>query len=272
MTNNTKSATVQRNSWSGISEPGDLDIDALTRVDLAGAFDAVSGSDYEYLQSEAFHIDIKTLSDIARTYPVNELPIWKGGSCSDDLIGPNRDFYCASTDFTNEKETTETTESAYFQSTTDYDGIKLALYGHTLFELDMPTNVRTGFRYERTDVLSSAYVPTVNGTAWEGKAEFTVDQSFDPNSDPVEDTGSYGILLPNLDIKRIILLGTDGLSNQRQIKKAVNAACIALKKTKVKDPGKRVRIDSLRNSLPHLCKKNMGSVIVLFSRTGQIVS
>ncbi len=200
VTNNTKSATVQRNSWSGISEPGDLDIDALTRVDLAGAFDAVSGSDYEYLQSEAFHIDIKTLSDIARTYPVNELPIWKGGSCSDDLIGPNRDFYCASTDFTNEKETTETTESAYFQSTTDYDGIKLALYGHTLFELDMPTNVRTGFRYERTDVLSSAYVPTVNGTAWEGKAEFTVDQSFDPNSDPVKDTGSYGILLPNLDI------------------------------------------------------------------------
>ena len=40
--------------------------------------------------------------------------------------------------------------------------------------------------------------------------------------------------LPNLDIKRIILLGTDGLSNQRQIKKAVNAACVALKKTKVK--------------------------------------
>ena len=38
--------------------------------------------------------------------------------------------------------------------------------------------------------------------------------------------------LPECGIKRLILLGTDGLSNQRQIKKAVNTACVALNKTK----------------------------------------
>jgi TonB-dependent receptor len=200
VTNNTKSAVVQRNSWGGISDPGDLNIDALTRVDLAGAFDAVSGSDYEYLQSEAFHIDIKTLSDLARTYPVNELDIWKGGSCVDELIGPNRDFYCASTNFTNEKETTETTEAAYFQMTTDFD-------------FALPTNLRTGFRYENTDVLSTAYVPTPLGTAWEGKAEFSVIQEFGKEvvdettgksytqlPEPKVSEGAYGIFLPNLDL------------------------------------------------------------------------
>jgi TonB-dependent receptor len=196
VTNNTKSAVVQRNSWSGISDPGDLNIDALTRVDLSSAFDAVSGSDYEYLQSEAFHIDIKTLSDLARTYPVNELDIWKGGSCSDDLDGPNRDFYCASTNFTNEKETAETTTSAYFQMSTDFD-------------FSLPTNLRIGSRYEETDVLSTAYVPTPIGTAWEGGSEFTVRQEFlveDKETgelvlpEPKVSEGAYGIFLPNLDI------------------------------------------------------------------------
>ena len=53
-----------------------------------------------------------------------------------------------------------------------------------------------------------------------------------------EFTGKSGqvmvLNLPELAIKRLILLGTDGLSNQRQIKKAVNAACTALSKTKSK--------------------------------------
>jgi leucyl aminopeptidase len=53
-----------------------------------------------------------------------------------------------------------------------------------------------------------------------------------------EFTGKSGqvlvLNLPQLDVKRIILLGTDGLSNQRQIKKAVTAACVALNKTQSK--------------------------------------
>jgi leucyl aminopeptidase len=53
-----------------------------------------------------------------------------------------------------------------------------------------------------------------------------------------EFTGKSGqvlvLNLPQLDVKRIILLGTDGLSNQRQVKKAVTAACGALNKTKSK--------------------------------------
>jgi leucyl aminopeptidase len=40
--------------------------------------------------------------------------------------------------------------------------------------------------------------------------------------------------LPQSPLQRIILLGTDGLSNQRQVKKAVAAACQALNKTQSK--------------------------------------
>jgi leucyl aminopeptidase len=40
--------------------------------------------------------------------------------------------------------------------------------------------------------------------------------------------------LPQSALKRVILVGTDELSNQRQIKKAVTAACAALNKTKCK--------------------------------------
>ncbi|MDG2018252.1 MAG: leucyl aminopeptidase [Porticoccaceae bacterium] len=40
--------------------------------------------------------------------------------------------------------------------------------------------------------------------------------------------------LPQSPFKRVILLGTDGLSNQRQIKKAVMTACQALNKTNAK--------------------------------------
>ena len=51
-----------------------------------------------------------------------------------------------------------------------------------------------------------------------------------------EFTGKSGQVVvlnfPELSIQRIILLGTNGLSNQRQVKKAVTAACGALNKTK----------------------------------------
>lgn len=53
-----------------------------------------------------------------------------------------------------------------------------------------------------------------------------------------EFTGKSGQVLAlnfsGLTIQRIILLGTDGLSNQRQVKKAISAACSALNKTKSK--------------------------------------
>ncbi|MGB2179794.1 MAG: leucyl aminopeptidase [Porticoccaceae bacterium] len=53
-----------------------------------------------------------------------------------------------------------------------------------------------------------------------------------------EFTGKSGQVLvlnfSGLTIQRIILLGSDGLSNQRQVKKAISAACSALNKTKSK--------------------------------------
>ena len=185
VTNETKSAVVQRNSWSGISEPGDLE-GHITKTDISGIFDAISGGDHEYLQAESFTIGIKELSDLARNYPVTELPSSKGGTCVEDRDGDGRDFYCASEDWSDEKNTTEKTDAYYFQLVHDNE------------ILGLPFNLRTGLRYEKTEVFSTATVPTVSGTTWDGN-EFTIIKDFENLiTEPGE--GKYNLLLPNLDV------------------------------------------------------------------------
>ena len=215
VTNNTKSSTVQRNSWSGISDPGDLNHNlnddlsegTISRVFFSDAFDAVTGGDYEFLQLEAFDIDIAALSNLARTYPVTELESVIGGSCVDSEDPKDRDFYCASTDYGNVKETSETTGAVYFQVSTDFD-------------FSLPTSLRAGMRYEKTDVISTAYVPIPLNTSWTGGDEFTIaqrsyitkvdengavilDDAGDPKEFPLPltiDDGEYAVFLPNLDL------------------------------------------------------------------------
>ena len=196
--NTTKSSVVLRNSWGGISEPGDLNWqinnmltdNSLTEETLGNElFDSIPGGDYEHRQSESYLIDIDTLAEIARTYPVTELSTFKGGSCSEDEVGPDRDFYCPSNSWNDEKNTLEETKSVFVQMTHDAEVV------------DLPVNLRLGLRYEETDVLSTAQVPVVVGTAWEGKNEFTVVYDPDPNKRVTEeDTGEYDLFLPNLDV------------------------------------------------------------------------
>ena len=185
VTNETKGSNVQRNSWSGISEPGDLD-GHITRTEMVHLFDAVSGGDHEYLQTESFTIGIKELSELAREYPVTELPSSKGGTCVEDRDGDGRDFYCASEDWSDEKITTEETKAIYAQLVHDNE------------ILGLPFNLRTGLRYEKTKVSSTATVPTVLGTTWDSN-EFTIIKDFE-NLLPETDKGEYNLLLPNLDI------------------------------------------------------------------------
>ena len=215
VTNNTRGSNVQRDSWGGISDPGDLNHelnDALsegvvTRGSLAGMFDAFSGGEYEHLQVVYYDIDIEALSELAATYPVTELETIIGGSCVDSDDPDDRNFYCASTDYTNIKETTEITEAAYFQVSTDFD-------------YSLPTSMRVGFRYEKTAVESIASLSTPISTSWTGGNEFTIAQEFevtkrdengelilDENGepklfppDPTIDSGEYSVFLPNLDL------------------------------------------------------------------------
>ena len=185
VTNSTQSAVVQRNSWGGISDPGDLD-EHITKTDISGIFDTISGGEYEHIQTESFTIDIKDLSALAREYPVTELSSFKGGTCVEDRDGDGRDFYCASEAWSDDKNTTEETKAIYAQLIHDNEVAGL------------PVNLRAGLRYEETEVVSTALVPSVVGTSWDGN-EFSIIKDF-VNLNNERDIGEYDLLLPNLDI------------------------------------------------------------------------
>jgi TonB-dependent receptor len=176
---------------------------------MEGMFDAISGGDYEHIQTTFYDMDIEDLSALAATYPVDELESVRGGDCVPGWEDRPaiRNFYCASTTFLNMKETTETTGAAYFQVLTDFD-------------FTMPTSLRIGARYEMTKVESTALVSTPVQTSWAGADEFLITQRFmvykrdengelisddegNPvlfNPDPTIGEGDYGIFLPNLDL------------------------------------------------------------------------
>jgi TonB-dependent receptor len=217
VTSNTRSAVVQRNSWGGISDPGDLnhelnnalDEGVITRDSMSGFFDAISGGEYEHIQTTFFDMDIEALSALAATYPVIELESVRGGSCVEGWQDEpaTRNFYCAPTDYTNIRETTEKTKAAFFQVSGDLD-------------LSLPTNLRLGMRYEDTKVKSTALISTPIMTSWTGGDEFLITQKYevykrdengelirDENGDLVEfapdptvGRGGYGVFLPNFDL------------------------------------------------------------------------
>src|SRR4029453_11862056 len=92
-------------------------------------------------------------------------------------------FYRASPNFTTDRRVSEDTQSAYLQ------------YSQS-FGQKMPMHVALGVRYEKTDVESSALVPTATGIVWVAKNEFSV-QFGDPGFTTLK--GDYSYVLPNLD-------------------------------------------------------------------------
>ena len=66
-------------------------------------------------QIESFAVDFEELTDLARMLPVTEVDSIVSGS----VFEPFRDFYCASTDWTVDKRTTEESKAAFFQVTHD---------------------------------------------------------------------------------------------------------------------------------------------------------
>jgi leucyl aminopeptidase len=85
----------------------------------------------------------------------------------------------------------------------------------------------------------SLILPT--GSTLENSAKI-INQQLDGAIESVIESGEFSaksgqvmvLNLANSDIKRLILLGKDNLCNQRQVKKAVTAAAVALNKTKAK--------------------------------------
>lgn len=180
--NRSLGSNVQRDTWGGISDPSYIS-DILVRTTMADNFDSLSGGDDDLRQVESFYTSLEELTDLARLLPVTEVDSIASGTCVPE---PFRDFYCASDNWTVDKATVEETLGAYIQF--KFDG-----------EIgDYPVNARLGYRYEQTDVISTASVPKYQNTSWTGGNEFNLIPGAEVVEEPMN--GEYDLQLPNFDI------------------------------------------------------------------------
>lgn len=161
-------ANVQRDTWGGAGPASDLPDDIFSITSVSDKFDSFAGADSSALLNEWVLWDFGNMVDL-----IDSLY----GAC-----GGNGE--CFSTDFSTDRRTTEESYSAYIQFNTHFD------LG------DMPANLVVGGRYEKTNVTSSALVPSYNATAWVAANEANVTGS---GSDFTELTGEYDHYLPAID-------------------------------------------------------------------------
>ena len=184
VSNRFVSSNVQLDNWGGFTQPGEL-TDILTRSSIAGQFDQVDGGNDPRLHTEYFTTSLEEIIAVGEaSYAATGTTYAQLGDCGTG--------YCASTDWSVDKRTTEETSSAYIQLNS-----ALEYYG-------MPVNLQMGLRYEETDVTSAALAPTYDEVYWLGGNEFTMVAALDENGEPIQAfddyTGDYSLLLPSIDV------------------------------------------------------------------------
>jgi TonB-dependent receptor len=171
--NRSAFSNVQQDNWGGLGGEGDLDTSLFQSSDVASYFD-VPGSDSSLLISEFFMWDFE--------------PIRQTASDLYGALGATGDCgtsFCASSDYTTDRRTTEEQTAAYIQANLTGD------LGGNFY------NLNVGVRYEKTDVTSSALVPIYSNIAWAGDNEFNLVATGE--QDFTNLTGSYSNVLPNID-------------------------------------------------------------------------
>ena len=221
--NIARSAQVQRGTWGGVGEDGDIS-DLLQETSIAGKFDQLSGGDDPRLHTQYYIADADALIaraeelivkyDNTATIDVNEG--LEAISPSDELeggLGTCGTGFCPSDNYTNSANTTEDTTSIYAQYTRNDE-----LFG---FEYD----IQFGLRYEETEVKSPASFVIYDTAAWYIDNTISLRGKEDAEGKPVTtDTfqeGSYNYLLPNLNIKVNL---TDNLVGRGAISKTIARA------------------------------------------------
>ncbi len=169
--NRSAFSNVQQDNWGGLGAAGDIDPSVFKLDQLGDNFDASTSSD---MLKEFFRWDFNTIRQIASD---------KYGALGS--VGDCGTSFCASSNMTTDRRTTEEQQAAYVQF--NFAG-----------EIgDRPYGLTAGVRYEKTDVTSSALVPVYSGIGWAGDNEFNLISTGE--SDFTELTGNYTNLLPNID-------------------------------------------------------------------------
>lgn len=189
--NRSASTTVQRDTWGGVGEAGDI-ADLLTLTSMAGWFDEISGGGNPNRQNELFTFDAFSLIERARQLAANGVMVSNlstvAGSCGDGFC-PSFDSRVGNS--VSDKRTQEEQLALYTQLNLD------------LFWGDMPVNLDVGLRYEETDITSQAQVPVVARLDWITANEIPAVTAQDANGQAVlgftELDGKYDHLLPNID-------------------------------------------------------------------------
>jgi len=163
--NRSAFSNVQRDTWGGATSAADYPDSVWIPDTIRHYFDNIDGSGSPALFNQFFTWDFDTVRDLAAQAAGDE------------------SLYLASNNFTTDRRVEEKSKSAYVQYSTSWDWFR-------------PMQAAVGVRYEKTDVTSTALVPTATGITWVANNEFSV--SFGaPDFTTLK--GSYDYVLPNLD-------------------------------------------------------------------------
>lgn len=155
----------QRDTWTGATSPSDYPSSLFHAETLRKYFDNLDGSDNPALfnQFNTFNFDeVRKIAAQASGRP---------------------DLYLPKTVYDTDRRTEEKSKSLYLQFNTDWD-------------TTYPLHTSIGMRYEKTDVTSTALVPTATAISWVSANEFPVlfgDRGFTTLK------GKYNHLLPSFD-------------------------------------------------------------------------
>lgn len=180
--NRTAFSNVQRDTWGGTGAQNYPD-DVWIPDSIRHYFERFNASRNPALFNQFFTFDFETVRRLA------------GIAAGDDAL------YRRSDVFTTDRRVTEKSRSAYAQYSTTFDW-------------RMPLHVAAGVRYERTEVESTALVPTYSSIVWGSANELNLVRSGTGFSTL---KGDYDYWLPSLDLSlditdSLILRGSYGQS------------------------------------------------------------
>jgi TonB-dependent receptor len=163
--NRSAFSNQQRDSWGGATTPADYPASVFHAETLRQYFGELSGSNNPnlYNQFNTFNFEqVRALVAAASGMP---------------------ELYRPKTTYDTDQRTQEKSKSAFLQINTDWNTA-------------LPMHTAVGVRYETTDVVSTALVPTATGISMGSANEFTVIKGA-PNFTTL--TGTYKHFLPSID-------------------------------------------------------------------------
>ncbi|UGQ46939.1 TonB-dependent receptor [Massilia endophytica] len=163
--NRSAFSTQQRDTWGGATKASDYPASMFHAETLRQYFDNMNGSGSPNLFNNFYTFNFEDLR--AQAAKASGLP----------------DLYLPKTTFDTDRRTEEKSKAAFLQFNTDWDTA-------------LPLHTAIGVRWEKTDVVSTALVPTATSITWVSQNEFPV--TFGA---PTFTTlgGKYHHLLPSFD-------------------------------------------------------------------------